>query len=914
MSSEPSSPALVDPQAQEIETLKGKIKDLKEKLAQRDDSFAYYERSNQELQEQNEEQTLQLEEKDLIITKLKAHIEAHKKEHEETTQENKKLRRQSSHFEEIVKANEKELRNLPDLEKAIEDREAEVRNFTAELDLTRTERDDKITETKGLEGDIANLRQELETKEEEIDILHEKLDIFERHITISKDLPAEELDDVLYDFMEKWSAMQADGPSPPKKNKRASLSGMNLSDEFEALSDDGYDSEDGGYASDDRSIRSLMSERPAKKKLQQALEMSEIESVAIHPSIKKPVEMASAGTQMSPKPMPKNVSNATQTSPVESPKKIQTTNAETQTSPVVSPKKSFSQVISNGVQTSPIAALIQKFTPTMVDSSAQTIPSPRKSFSEVLSTGVQTSPITPALKERKPFSEVMTSGVQTSPVAASMTKVTSPLETFTFSGTSSGVSTSPIAPSPKTAAPETAAQTSPTASSPSNVPLPPSPAFNSPVTGKPSTESPLSNEITQDQLTLNDVSPSQPGKPSKTNTLNIKRPRIPTKDMSPATHSHWKAVTAPSDTKTSSSTANTPSSHDFDLHTLLTSTLQSLPTLYQTITTDIHTHRRFLLLCLAASYLGFAIAFSAAEYSWAHANGKKCTKSGVSVGHYEFFDFFVDERTHQSISHTLHTSDLNSFTKSRSLTRSKFQLLQPPRMAPTAKTALLRLLIRFLTTSFRPLAIFWLISVVLMSLYQVLNPTSAHNVGVTVDPLAALMQEFAFRVSVLFPNLNKTLLSLFYTALQSLGIILIFICLSLIYIPLRFLFWIGSIIYYDLIFAKVPPTASLRGGDGHGKSGYGHGDGEGEKRRSRIGEWIDTPETSPLQEGFGSGQTDKETETEIPSTPLRSTQSEAEAGSERIDSVMRGGDEGVSTSRFSGMSPEFRAKYSLEEK
>ena len=326
MSSEPASPASVDPQAhlqQEIEDLKDKIKDLKEKLAQRDDSFAFYERSNQELQTQVENQTEQLEQKDLIITRLKTHIESHKKEHAETQQENEKLRRQSSHFEDIVKANEKELRNLPELEKAIEDREAEVRNFTAELDLTRTERDDKITETKGLEGDIADLRQELETKDEELDTLHEKLNIFERHLTISKDLPAEELDDVLYEFMEKWSAMQADGRTPSKKNKRASISGMNLADEFEALSDDGYDStEDGGYASDDRSISSIMSERPAKKKLQQALGMSEVKSVAIHPSIKKPVEMASAGTQMGPKPMPQNASNATQTSPVASPKKV----------------------------------------------------------------------------------------------------------------------------------------------------------------------------------------------------------------------------------------------------------------------------------------------------------------------------------------------------------------------------------------------------------------------------------------------------------------------------------------------------------------------------------------------------------------------------------------------------------------
>ncbi|KAH0164499.1 hypothetical protein KCU67_g5119, partial [Aureobasidium melanogenum] len=635
MSSEPSSPAVVDPQAQEIETLKEKIKDLKEKLAQRDDNFAYYERSNQELQEQVEDQTAQLDEKDLAITRLKAHIEAHKKEHEETQQENKKLRRQSSHFEDIVKANEKELRNLPELEKAIEDREAEVRNFTAELDLTRTERDDKVTETKGLEGDVADLRQELDTKDQELDVLHEKLDIFERHITISKDLPAEELDDVLYDFMEKWSAMQADGPTPSKrKNKRASLSGMNLADEFEALSDDGYDSEDGGYASDDRSVRSTMSERPAKRKVQQTLKMSEIESVAIHPSVKKP-EMTSAGTQMSAKPMPQNASNATQTSPVASPKKVpvpESTNSETQTSPIASPKKTFTQVISSGVQTSPIAALIQKFTPTMVNAAAQTslaATSPRKSFSEVLSNGVQTSPITPAVKERKPFSEVMTSGIQTSPVAASTPKVASPLKSFTFSGTSSGVSTSPVAPSPKTATLGTASQTSPTVSSPSSVPLPPSPAPNSPVTNKPSIKSPLSNEITEESLALDNTLPAQPGKPSKANALNIKRPRVPTKDMSPQIFFHYNAVTAPSDTKTSpsSSTTNTfsSSSPQPDLATVLI-------TFCHDMTADMLVHRRLLLLWILASYLGFAIAFSSAEYSWAHANGYAPENKFVYVG------------------------------------------------------------------------------------------------------------------------------------------------------------------------------------------------------------------------------------------------------------------------------------------
>lgn len=618
MSSEPSSPALVDPQA----PLQQEILALKEKLDKVNDNFVFYEESNQKLQEQVEDLTLQLDQKDLTITKLRVHIEAHKKEHEETQQENKKLRRQSSHFEDIVKANEKELRNLPELEKAIEDREAEVRNFTAELDLTRTERDDKITETKGLEGDVANLRQELGLKDQELDVLHEKLDIFERHITISKDLPAEELDDVLYEFMEKLSAMQSDGPSPPKKNKRASISGMNLADEFEALSDDGYDSEDGGYGSDDRSIRSFMSERPAKKKIQQALGISEIESVAIHPSIKKPVEMTSAGTQISPKPMPQNVSNATQTSPVES------------------PKKTFTQVISGGVQTSPIAALIQKFTPTVVNSATQTSPAPRKSFSEVVSNGVQTSPIAPAVEEREPFSEVITSGVQTSPLAASTHKIPSPLNSFTFSGTNSGVSTSPIAPSPKTAAPGSAdsnAQTSPTFSSPSNVPLPQSPTSSSPVTSKPSmpAKSPLSNEVTEEQLALGDTLPPQHGKPHKVNTLNIKRPRVPTKDMSPQTLKHYQAVTASSNTKFSVSAANTstPSSAQPEKSILITT---ALPTFFKDITTDALTRWRLILLWFltsySASYLGSSMANTAAEHSWAHANGYAPENEYIYVG------------------------------------------------------------------------------------------------------------------------------------------------------------------------------------------------------------------------------------------------------------------------------------------
>ncbi|KAK5999382.1 hypothetical protein QM012_005507 [Aureobasidium pullulans] len=586
MASEPSSPAFVDPQAR----LRQEIKDLKEKLDQRDDSFLYYEISNSKLEDQVENQIFQLEQKDLTIAKLKAHIEAHKQEHEETQQENQKLRRQSSHFEQIVKANEKELRNLPELERTIEDREAEVRNFTAELNATRTERDDKITETKGLEGDIAELRQELEAKDEEIDILYEKLCIFEHHITISKDLPAEELDDVLYEFMEKWSAIQADGSfsSPSnKKNKRASSSGMNLADEFEALSDDGYDSEDGGYGSDDHSMRSFMSKRPAKRKIQQALGMSEIESVAIHPSIKKPVEM----TSMSPKPMPQNINNGTLTIPAPV---SETASAETQTSPITSPKKNFTQVLSNGVQTSPIA---------------------------------------PAAKQRKPFSEVMTDGAQTSPVAASATRIASPPKSFTLSGTSSGVSTNPFAPSPKTTTTEAVV------SSPSDISVPPSSASNSTITTKPPThtKSPFLNEVTEDQLGINDTSPLQPTKPHRINTLNIKRPRVPTKNMSPQTLSHYTSITSPSFSTSSPSSSPAKPSPSASCLDLLTCIITSFFNFFHTrLTLDILTNSRLLLLCLLTSFLGTSLGWYLIscfeEYPWAHVNGYAPEGRWIYVG------------------------------------------------------------------------------------------------------------------------------------------------------------------------------------------------------------------------------------------------------------------------------------------
>lgn len=96
-------------------------------------------------------------------------------------------------------------------------------------------------------------------------------------------------------------------------------------------------------------------------------------------------------------------------------------------------------------------------------------------------------------------------------------------------------------------------------------------------------------------------------------------------------------------------------------------------------------------------------------------------------------------------------------------------------------------------------------------------------------------------------------------------------------------------------------------------------DGQGEEtRKSRPGEWIDTPEGSPAGEEVENRKdeekeklsTPKSTQREVISTPKSR---HTEAGSERIDSVMRGGGEGIFSSRFLGVSPEFRAGLSKEE-
>lgn len=91
-----------------------------------------------------------------------------------------------------------------------------------------------------------------------------------------------------------------------------------------------------------------------------------------------------------------------------------------------------------------------------------------------------------------------------------------------------------------------------------------------------------------------------------------------------------------------------------------------------------------------------------------------------------------------------------------SLSQTYKSLFQTPLAIMARMGAALRYLYWYLSTSFRPLLIFWMVAVSLASLYQVLNPTSAHNVGVRIDPLAAVMQEVAFQtcVCILFSSLS----------------------------------------------------------------------------------------------------------------------------------------------------------------
>ncbi|KAH0285132.1 hypothetical protein KCU62_g7769, partial [Aureobasidium sp. EXF-3399] len=702
-SSEPSPLPFNDPSA----PLAAKVKELKAKLEEVNKNFSYYETSNEKLEKKVEEQQLDIKAKNFELLRLRDRVRNHEKEHEETQLENVKLRRQSSTFEKIVEARDKEIKGIANLELTIEDREAEVRQFTADLTTTKAERDDQITEVKGLEGDIAILQQELETKDREIESLLERLDIVARHITVTKDLAAEELDDVLFEFMDKWTATRDDdGPRRPEKPKRASIGGINLADEFEALSDDEFWSEDGGDASDAASIRSHASEQTPKK-TKPTLGLSGVKSIAIHPSIKA---------------TPNNISGSNQTSPIPSPKKPETTSTQMQTSSIASPKKkSLSQIVSHEVQTSPIAALIQKFTFSDVRSGVNTSPvaaspktvAPRtfgeiissgvqtstiaasveakkafeevmsggvetslvapeantstpkplseiitsgvqtspvapsakrtESFSEIISSGVQTSPISPSAKKAETLSEMIISGLQTSPIAASSNKPTSPRKTFA-EVLSSGVQTSPIAPFKKNAASDTTnagTQTSPPVKSPSGAPLPANltatssgtshssnPAVKSPTSTK-SPKSPLSNEITSDQIALDKTRPPQHGKLPRINTLNIKRPRVPAKDMSPRTLQHFKSITNPDP----SSPLTPPPGTKVHVFDLLSNT--ATPIAKSFVATAL-ANWQIILCCFftvfAGSYLGSATANTAAEWSWANANGYAPEGKYVYVG------------------------------------------------------------------------------------------------------------------------------------------------------------------------------------------------------------------------------------------------------------------------------------------
>ncbi|KEQ68895.1 hypothetical protein M436DRAFT_57564 [Aureobasidium namibiae CBS 147.97] len=627
-SSEPSPLPFNDPSA----PLAAKVKELKAKLEEVNKNFSYYETSNEKLEKKVEEQQLDIKAKNFELLRLRDRVRNHEKEHEETQLENVKLRRQSSTFEKIVEARDKEIKGIANLELTIEDREAEVRQFTADLTTTKAERDDQITEVKGLEGDIAILQQELETKDREIESLLERLDIVARHITVTKDLAAEELDDVLFEFMDKWTATRDDdGPRRPEKPKRASIGGINLADEFEALSDDEFWSEDGGDASDAASIRSHASEQTPKK-TKPTLGLSGVKSIAIHPSIKA---------------TPNNISGSNQTSPIPSPKKPETTSTQMQTSSIASPKKkSLSQIVSHEVQTSPIAALIQKFTFSDVRSGVNTSPvaaSPKTSFSEIISSGVQTSPISPSAKKAETLSEMIISGLQTSPIAASSNKPTSPRKTFA-EVLSSGVQTSPIAPFKKNAASDTTnagTQTSPPVKSPSGAPLPANltatssgtshssnPAVKSPTSTK-SPKSPLSNEITSDQIALDKTRPPQHGKLPRINTLNIKRPRVPAKDMSPRTLQHFKSITNPDP----SSPLTPPPGTKVHVFDLLSNT--ATPIAKSFVATAL-ANWQIILCCFftvfAGSYLGSATANTAAEWSWANANGYAPEGKYVYVG------------------------------------------------------------------------------------------------------------------------------------------------------------------------------------------------------------------------------------------------------------------------------------------
>ncbi|CAD0032346.1 unnamed protein product [Aureobasidium pullulans] len=447
MLSEPSSPTVfINAQ----EPLLNEIERLKEQYNRLEEDFAYYEESNGGLQVQVDNQASDIDAKDREISYLKELVDRTVRDHEKAHEEAEFLRRRSSVLEITVKANAKELNGLYEVEQLLTAREAEARLFAAELLEVKTDRDDKLAEVKGLEGDLERQQLVLDAKDREIDSLYERIDIFERHISITKDLAVDELDDCLYDFVEK-----------------SFTGGFNLADEFDALSDgeEEYESED-DEGSDTRSVLSDNSVRSRKRRAKQALAMSALQYLEIQPSIKNPT--ASVGTQMSPispkiiKPLPQMASAETQTSPIKSPIKIKTSSTETQTSPIASPVKIQTSNIET--QTTPIASPI-KIQTTNTGTQFSPVPSPVKI--QTSSTETQTSPVASPIKTQTSSTETQTTplaspvkikttntGTQFSPIASPTKLQTSCTET----------QTTPIASPIKARYTNTATQFSPTAS------------------------------------------------------------------------------------------------------------------------------------------------------------------------------------------------------------------------------------------------------------------------------------------------------------------------------------------------------------------------------------------------------------------------------------------------------------------
>ncbi|CAD0048208.1 unnamed protein product, partial [Aureobasidium pullulans] len=452
MLSEPSSPTVfINAQ----EPLLNEIERLKEQYNRLEEDFAYYEESNGGLQIQVDNQASDIDAKDREISYLKELVDRTVRDHEKAHEEAEFLRRRSSVLEITVKANAKELNGLYEVEQLLTAREAEARLFAAELLEVKTDRDDKLAEVKGLEGDLERQHLVLDAKDREIDSLYERIDIFERHISITKDLAVDELDDCLYDFVEKVTAIEGDvvKPTTPtstsKKEKRQSFTGgFNLADEFDALSDG------------------------EEERAKQALAMSALQYLEIQPSIKNPT--ASVGTQMSPispktiKPLPQMASAETQTSPIKSPIKIHSSSTETQTSPIASPFKI--QTSSIETQTTPIASPI-KIQTTNTGNQFSPVPSPVKIHTS--STETQTSPVASPIKAQTSSTETQTTplaspvkikttntGTQFSPIASPIKLQTS----FKLQISSNETQTTPIASPIKPQYTNTATQFSPTAS------------------------------------------------------------------------------------------------------------------------------------------------------------------------------------------------------------------------------------------------------------------------------------------------------------------------------------------------------------------------------------------------------------------------------------------------------------------